>query len=228
MTGLIVALDNPDIDQAEHLAARLAGSVSAFKVGLTLYTAAGPQAVRRIARHGPVFCDLKLHDIPHQVGLAAQELGRLGAWMLTVHAAGGAAMIGAAVEGATRSDRQPIVAAVTVLTSLGPQDLAETGIDRSPAEQVGKLASLATRAGAGALVCSAQETAMLRRLLGDEVLLVNPGIRPTGGEQGDQTRIMTPARAVEAGASYVVVGRPITQADDPAAAARSIGEALGA
>ncbi|MEX2586524.1 MAG: orotidine-5'-phosphate decarboxylase [Actinomycetota bacterium] len=226
MTGLIVALDDPHIDRAEELAGHLAGSVSAFKVGLTLFTVAGPDAVRRIGRFGPVFCDLKLHDIPHQVGLAAEQLAKLGAWMFTVHASGGAAMMRAAVDAAGKSESSPTVSAVTVLTSLSRTDMADLGIDRSPAEQVGRLARLATQAGVGALVCSAQETELLRKQLGDEVVLVTPGIRPAGSAEGDQVRVVTPARAVEAGASYVVVGRPVTDADDPAAAAASIAEAL--
>lgn len=226
MTGLIVALDNSQIDESEELARALAGSVSAFKVGLTLFTAAGPEAVRCIGRYGPVFCDLKLHDIPHQVGLAARELANLGVWMFTVHASGGAAMVESAVQGAGSGDSGPIVAAVTLLTSLDRADLVRMGIDRSLSEQVGRLARVATGAGAGALVCSAQETAQLRAQLGEGPLLVTPGIRPSGSAEGDQVRVMTPARAVEAGASYVVVGRPITAAPNPVEAAKSIAEAL--
>lgn len=226
MTGLIVALDDPRIGEAEDLARQLSGSVSAFKVGLTLFTAAGPDAVRRIGRFGPVFCDLKLHDIPHQVGLAAEQLAKLGTWMFTVHAGGGVAMMQAAVQAAAGSQAAPIVSAVTVLTSLSGPDLSELGIDRSPSDQVGRLARVATKAGVGALVCSAQETQMLREQLGDEVVLVTPGIRPTGSAEGDQVRVVTPARAVEAGASYVVVGRPITESADPSSAAKSIAEAL--
>lgn len=226
MTGLIVALDDPQIDEAEVLAEHLAGSVSAFKIGLTLFTAAGPDAVRRIGRFGPVFCDLKLHDIPHQVGLAAEQLAKLGTWMFTVHASGGAAMMRAAVEAAGKSKSAPIVSAVTVLTSLSGSDLNEMGIAQSPVEQVGRLARTATQAGVGALVCSAQEIEMLRKQLGEGVVLVTPGIRPAGFAEADQVRVMTPARAVEAGASYVVVGRPITEAPEPVAAAKLIGEAL--
>ncbi|MBW3591380.1 MAG: orotidine-5'-phosphate decarboxylase, partial [Actinobacteria bacterium] len=132
----------------------------------------------------------------------------------------------AAVQAAANSQAAPIVSAVTVLTSLSGPDLSELGIDRSPSEQVGRLARVATKAGVGALVCSAQETQMLREQLGDEVVLVTPGIRPTGSAEGDQVRVVTPARAVEAGASYVVVGRPITESEDPSSAAKSIAEAL--
>lgn len=226
MTGLIVALDDPQLDEAEDLARQLSGTVSAFKVGLTLFTAAGPDAVRRIGRFAPVFCDLKLHDIPHQVGLAAEQLSRLGTWMFTVHASGGGAMMRAAVEGAGKSKSSPIVSAVTVLTSLSAPDLVELGINRSPSEQVARLARVAMDAGVGALVCSAQETELLREQLGDEVVLVTPGIRPKGSAEADQVRVVTPARAVEAGASYVVVGRPITGSPDPCAAAKSVAEVL--
>jgi orotidine-5'-phosphate decarboxylase len=222
LTGLIVALDSPDLSEAEGLARRLSGKVAAFKVGLTLFTRHGPEAVMRIGEHGPVFCDLKLHDIPHQVGLAGAQLTGLGVWMFTIHASGGSAMVEAAAKAALAGETVPLVAAVTVLTSLDGDDLARMGISAQPHEQVLRLAKSAVAAGATALVCSANEVAMLRRELGDEVVLVTPGIRPDGSAAGDQARVMTPAGAAAAGSSYIVVGRPITDAPDPVKAAEGI------
>jgi orotidine-5'-phosphate decarboxylase len=224
-TGLIVALDSPDLTAAEAMAAKLSGHVDALKVGLTLFTAHGPAAVNAVGAHAPVFCDLKLHDIPHQVGLAAAELAGLGVWMFTVHASGGTAMVEAAVEAAGGSSG-PLVAAVTVLTSLSVSDLDDLGVDSDPAAQVLRLARLSVSAGARALVCSPQELFVLRRELGPELVLVTPGVRPAGSDAGDQARTATPSEAAAAGASYVVVGRPVTEAPDPAEAAAKIAEEL--
>jgi orotidine-5'-phosphate decarboxylase len=221
-TGLIVALDNPDLEAAEDLAKRLSGRVAALKVGLTLFAAHGPDALRAIGAHAPVFCDLKLHDIPHQVGLAAGELTRLGVWMFTVHASGGTAMIKAAVEAAGIQSPPPLVAAVTMLTSLSSQDARDVGFSGDPDTVVRRLGKLAAGAGAPALVCSPRELALLRAELGPELVLVTPGVRPAGSPAGDQSRVMTPAEAAGAGASYVVVGRPVTDAPDPAEAADTI------
>jgi orotidine-5'-phosphate decarboxylase len=222
LTGLIVALDSPDLDESEALAGQLAGRVAAFKVGLTLFTGHGPEAVRRIGSHGPVFCDLKLHDIPHQVGLAAARLSDLGVWMFTIHASGGISMVMAAVDAASASENPPLVAAVTVLTSLDRDDLQRMGIRAEPEQQVVRLARTAIKGGATALVCSANEVELLRRELGPEIVLVTPGIRPAGAEAGDQARVMTPSGAAAAGSSYIVVGRPITGSPDPVAAVESI------
>jgi orotidine-5'-phosphate decarboxylase len=222
LTGLIVALDSPDLTASELLARQLSGRVSAFKVGLTLFTRHGPEAVLRIHEHGPVFCDLKLHDIPHQVGLASEQLTQLGVWMFTVHASGGSAMVAAAARSASAGSPAPLVAAVTVLTSLDAQDLADMGVGAEPQDQVVRLAGTAVNAGATALVCSANEVALLRNQLGTEVVLVTPGIRPAGSDAGDQARVMTPAGAAAAGSSYIVVGRPITGAGDPVKAAEQI------
>jgi orotidine-5'-phosphate decarboxylase len=227
LTGLIVALDSPDLSESESLARQLSGRVGAFKVGLTLFTRHGPEAVLRIHEHGPVFCDLKLHDIPHQVGLAAAQLTDLGVWMFTVHASGGSAMVKAAAEGAQNSDHPPLVAAVTVLTSLDKQDLLHMGVDAEPRDQVVRLARTAVAGGATALVCSANEVVLLRRELGSGVVLVTPGIRPAGSAVGDQARVMTPAAAAAAGSSFIVVGRPITGASDPVKAAEDILAELG-
>jgi orotidine-5'-phosphate decarboxylase len=204
------------------LAGRLSGRVSAFKVGLTLFTRHGPEAVLRIREHGPVFCDLKLHDIPHQVGLASEQLTRMGVWMFTIHASGGSAMVAAAAKSASAGSPAPLVAAVTVLTSLDKQDLDQMGIAAEPHQQVVRLARNAVDAGATALVCSANEVALLRGELGGGIVLVTPGIRPAGSEVGDQARVMTPAGAAAAGSSYIVVGRPITSAGNPVAAAEQI------
>ena len=225
-TGLIVALDTPDLRAAEDLAKRLSGKVAALKVGLTLFTAHGPEAVRAIGAHAPVFCDLKLHDIPHQVGLAAAELTRLKVWMFTVHASGGPAMIRAAVDAAAGGPAAPLVAAVTVLTSLSAQDVRAVGFAGDPAAQVCRLGKLAVDAGAPALVCSPRELALLRADLGPDVVLVTPGVRPAGSAAADQSRVMTPREAAREGASYVVVGRPVTDAPDPAEAAGAISEEL--
>ncbi len=214
---LVVALDVSDLAEAERLAGLLTGSVGMFKVGLELFTAGGPDAVRSVRRFGPVFLDLKLHDIPTTVERAARNGARLGAAMLTVHALGGEAMVAAAVRGARAGAEEagqpePAVAAVTVLSSLGGESLA------SPAS----LAFEAASAGATAIVVSGADVATVRQVVADDVRLVVPGIRPEGSNGHDQVRILTPPEAVEAGADLLVVGRPITDADDPAGAARSI------
>lgn len=226
--GLIVALDDPDLAAAETMARDLAGTVHAFKVGAALFAARGPEALRAIGAHGRVFCDLKLHDIPEQVGSAVAALSDGGVWMLTVHASGGPAMVRAAAEAASRSASPPLVAAVTVLTSLGRDDLEAVGQGADVQEQVLRLARLATEAGAPALVCSAHEIAPLRATLGPDVVLVVPGIRPADADHGDQARVATPAGAAAAGANYVVVGRPITTASDPREAAAHILNELAA
>jgi len=222
MAGLIVALDDDDLVAAEALARSLKGAVDAFKVGLTLFAAHGPEALFEIGQHGRVFCDLKLHDIPTQVRGAAHSLASKGVWLTTVHASGGRAMVAAAVEGAGAAGSGTLVAAVTVLTSLDASELALVGFGSDPAAQVLRLASLAVSAGAQALVCSPQEVAAVRAEVGPGVLLVTPGVRPAGGDVGDQSRVATPAAAVAAGADYLVVGRPITAAVDPRAAAEAI------
>ena len=228
MAGLIVALDDDDLVAAEGLARCLGGAVDAFKVGLTLFAAHGPEALFEIGQHGRVFCDLKLHDIPTQVRGAAKSLASKGVWLTTVHALGGRAMVAAAVEGAAAAGSGTLVAAVTVLTSLDAPELAAMGVRSDPASQVLRLASLAVGAGAQALVCSPQEVAAVRAEVGPGVLLVTPGIRPAGGDPGDQSRVATPGAAVAAGADYLVVGRPITAAVDSRAAAEAIRAEMGA
>lgn len=214
---LIVALDVSDIDAAETLARTLAGQVGVFKVGLELFSAHGPAAVLRLRDHGAVFLDLKLHDIPNTVERAARNCARLGVAMLTVHALGGEAMVAAAVRGTLRGSEEsghpaPLVAAVTVLSSLGGGSLASSA----------SLASEAMSAGAGATVVSGGDVAVVRRVVGEEHCIVVPGIRPAGSDGDDQARVLTPEEAVEAGADYLVIGRPITRAEDPAGVARSI------
>jgi orotidine-5'-phosphate decarboxylase len=220
---LIVALDLPTADAALALADRLEDQCQWFKVGLELYIAAGPAIVERLAARGhSVFLDLKLHDIPNTVASAVRSTASLGAGMLTVHAAGGPAMLAAARDAAAALASPPELLAVTVLTSMNQSQLSATGVDRSPQDQVALLAKMGWESGIRGFVCSPQEAAALRALTGPEGILVTPGIRPSGSDIGDQQRIATPTLALQQGASYLVVGRPITQAPDPALAAEAV------
>jgi orotidine-5'-phosphate decarboxylase len=217
---LIVALDFPDARAAFALVDRLEGAVRWFKVGLELYIAEGNYLLAELERRGfAVFLDLKLHDIPHTVGSAVRAASRLGVKMLTVHAAGGPEMLAAAVEAA---DPGLALLGVTVLTSMDGAQLEATGVHGSTAAQAERLATMAWAYGLRGFVCSPMEVAQLRRHLGHDALLVIPGIRPEGSAIGDQRRIATPAAAMAAGASYLVVGRPITRAANPGTAARAI------
>jgi len=219
---LIVALDFPDAVAALACADQLAGSVSWFKVGLELYLAAGDRIVRDLKQRGhSVFLDLKLHDIPNTAASAVRSLSQLKPDMLTLHAAGGRAMLNAAAEAARSLPHPPRLLAVTVLTSMDTAALAETGVPNSPVEQVLRLARLAAECGIEGMVCSPAEAAALRSAL-PKALLVTPGIRPAGEDAGDQKRIATPQFALAAGASMLVIGRPITAAADPKAAAQAI------
>lgn len=214
---IAVALDVSDLDAAERLAAALAPHVGLLKVGLELAWAHGPDAVRRIAGHGPVFVDAKLHDIPTTVERAAANIARLGVAMVNVHALGGEAMMRAAVAGVTRGADDagvpvPLVVAVTVLSSQGGEGLA------SPAS----LAWEAKQAGIDGVVVSGDDVRDVRDVCGDAFCLVVPGIRPAGANGDDQVRVLTPAAAIERGADYLVVGRPITASDDPVGVARGI------
>lgn len=232
--AIIVALDYPDAASALEAARALRGHVGWVKVGMTLYYAEGPAIVREMRSLGfKVFVDLKLHDIPHQVEGAARTLTRVGADMFTVHAAGGPQMLEAAVRGAAGAAAKfgvarPSVIAVTVLTSLDDAGLSAIGVDRPAAEQVPLLAALARGAGCDGIVCSPHEAAAMRELLGPDALVVTPGVRPEGADAGDQARTATPVEAIAAGASHLVIGRPITGAADPAAAAREIVKELSA
>jgi orotidine-5'-phosphate decarboxylase len=214
---LIVALDTSDPDAAAAFAERLRGLAGMVKVGLELFTAAGPDAVRGIRHHAPVFLDLKLHDIPNTVERAARNVGALRVDLLTVHALGGSDMVRAAVAGAMEgalaaSAPPPGIIAITVLSSLAGEDLA------SPAS----LAFEAVSAGARGVVVSGEDVEDVRTALGPEPLLLVPGIRPQGFGSNDHARVLTPRAALEKGADYLVVGRPITEATDPAAAARAV------
>ena len=230
--GLCVALDAPDLATAEAWAGAVAPHAGLLKVGLELFSAEGGAAVRRIAEHGPVFLDLKLHDIPNTVAGAVRSLAPLQPAWLTIHAAGGAAMIAAAREAAEKAAERAggaqrmRILAVTVLTSLDAAALAETGVAGGTVQQVLRLARLAVAAGADGLVCSPREVAPLRDALGDGPALVVPGVRPAGSAADDQARTATPEEMAAAGADFVVVGRPITKAPDPAAAAAAIARAL--
>ncbi|HEX9093101.1 MAG TPA: orotidine-5'-phosphate decarboxylase [Coriobacteriia bacterium] len=221
---IIVALDTPDAQSALDLASSLRGRARWLKVGMTLFCGEGPAVVHALSDMGfDVFLDLKLHDIPHQVEGAARALGGLGVGMVTVHAAGGPAMVAAAVKGAAAGAARagvprPAVLAVTVLTSLDAVALASTGVRDDPSEQVRRLTALAIAAGADGVVCSPQEVAEARNLVGPRALVVTPGIRPVWAEVGDQARVASPAAAFSSGASHIVVGRPVTGAKDPAAA----------
>ncbi len=226
---LIVALDFPSAGAAFALVERLGGQVRWFKVGLELYLADGNAVISELKRLGySVFLDLKLHDIPNTVAGAIRSVSRLGVDLLTVHAAGGSAMLRAAAAAAAEAPQGPALLAVTVLTSMDSAELRETGVPAVPAQQVRQLAELAWEAGIGGLVCSPEEAGTLRAMLGPEVLLVTPGIRPAGTEAQDQKRMATPAAALASGASYLVVGRPITQAADPGEAAAAILREMGA
>jgi orotidine-5'-phosphate decarboxylase len=214
---LVVALDVSDPDRADALAVALAPHVGMLKVGLELAWAAGPDIVRRIASHAPVFVDAKLHDIPNTVERAAANIARLGVRMLTVHALGGEAMMRAARAGADRGADDagvpvPLVVAVTVLSSQSGEELA------SPAS----LAFETNSSGLDGVVVSGDDVEDVRAVCGDEFCLVVPGIRPAGGNGHDQVRVLTPRAAIEKGADYIVVGRPITDADDPAGVARAV------
>ncbi len=220
---LIVALDFPSAEQALHHVDQLESQCNWFKVGLELYLAAGSSIVTSLrARRFNVFLDLKLHDIPNTVASAVRSVSSLGASLLTIHAAGGSAMLSAAAEAAAATADAPRILAVTVLTSMDQAQLLGIGINDSPAIQVLRLGKLAQASGIDGLVCSPEEITQLRANLPRNPSLVVPGIRPAGSAAGDQRRIATPATAIAAGASMLVVGRPITQAPHPAKAAEAI------
>ena len=220
---LIVALDVPGAEEATSLINRLERSCRWFKVGLELFAAASPAVLEPlVARGHSVFLDLKFCDIPNTVAGAVRSAASLGARLITVHAAGGPAMLEAAQNALAGISDPPQLLAVTVLTSMDRAQLAAIGVNRTPAEQVELLTRMGLAAGIKGFVCSPQEVAALRALTGPEGVLVIPGIRPAGAQIGDQKRIATPADALRNGASYLVVGRPITQAPDPAEAAEAI------
>lgn len=224
MAELIVALDVPDKAAAARVVRAIGPAADFYKIGLELFCAEGPSVVEEVRELGKrVFLDLKLHDIPRTVARAVSSCARLGVDMLTIHASGASAMVEAAREAADAAGSSaPRIIAVTVLTSLDDADLESLGISRPPAAQVEALGRLAFGAGADGLVCSPREAAALRAELGPDALLVTPGIRPSGGSLGDQKRVATPRDAVLAGATHLVVGRPIVEAPDPRAAAEAV------
>jgi orotidine-5'-phosphate decarboxylase len=219
---LIVALDVSSAAAAQKIVAAVGDSALTYKVGMQLYTAEGPQVVRDLVASGRrVFLDLKYHDIPNTVGSAVAEAEKLGVSMLTVHASGSAKMLRAAVDAAKVRPELTILA-VTVLTSMGGDDLEQIGLPGTVEENVVHLATLALDCGCQGIVTSAREARAVRAKLGEGFAIVTPGVRPAGTAVGDQVRVVTPAEAIAAGASHIVVGRPITEAADPAAEARAI------
>ena len=223
---LIAAIDTPELERACALVRDLAPHCGLVKLGLEFFLRHGPAGFTAAAQGNPVFLDLKLHDIPNTVAGAVRALLPLGADMLTIHAGGGAKMIAAAAAAAASAVWRPKILAVTVLTSLDAAGLAETGVAGGPAQQVLRLAQVALENGADGLVCSAHEISLLRDAFGAQPILVVPGIRPAGSELGDQARVMTPEAAIKAGADYIVVGRPITGAENPAGAAAAIAASI--
>lgn len=222
-SSIIVALDFPDPAQALGMLERLDPRQCRVKIGKEAFTHTGPALVETaIAAGFDVFLDLKFHDIPNTVAGACAAAADLGVWMLNLHASGGKAMMRTARERLDQLERPPLLIAVTVLTSMDAEDLSEIGCPGSPEARVLQLAHLARDAGLDGVVCSAREAAMLRRELGPDFLLVTPGVRPANAQTADQKRIMTPAAARAAGSDYLVIGRPITGADDPAAALAAI------
>jgi orotidine-5'-phosphate decarboxylase len=223
LTPIFVAIDTPELDRALEIAEAVRGHAGGVKLGLEFFSAQGPDGIRQVSSIGlPIFLDLKLHDIPNTVGKAVEALAPLEPAILTVHAAGGRAMLAAAKVAARAHTR---IVAVTVLTSLDEGDLAASGVRGSPAEQVARLATLARDSGVDGIVCSGAEVAAARASWPDGFFVV-PGIRPAGADVGDQKRVMTPAQALADGASVLVVGRPITGALDPGQAAAELAAAL--
>lgn len=213
---VIVALDYADASSALSLVNQLDPSLCKLKVGKELFTAIGPQLIEKLtSKNFQIFLDLKFHDIPNTVAKACEAASNLGVWMLNVHASGGKTMMQAALEGVDKSKHSPYLIAVTVLTSMSQANLDEIGIENSIENQVLKLAQLTQLAGLHGVVCSALEAQLLRKQLAQDFLLITPGIRPATASKDDQTRILTPTQALAAGASYLVVGRPITQANRP-------------
>lgn len=228
-TPIIVALDYDDRAKAEAMAAQLDPKLCRVKVGKELFTHAGPELVRTLVGQGfQVFLDLKFHDIPHTVARAVAAAADLGVWMVNVHASGGPAMLTAARDAlAPFGTHAPLLTAVTVLTSMDREQLAAVGVDVEPQAQVARLAVLARQCGMDGVVCSAREARQLRQLCGSAFVLVTPGIRPADAVADDQQRIATPAAALAAGSDYLVIGRPITRSENPAAALQRISRDIG-
>lgn len=219
---LIFALDVPTADQAMQLVDRLADHVGCFKIGLELFVSSGQSLVKSVVQRGPVFLDLKLHDIPATVGRAAAVVGKLGVRYLTVHADEGGRAVQAAVDSAPDTG----ILCVTVLTSVSEEDLRATGYDLGVGELAKRRASMAAERGCRGIICSGHEAFELRQVLGPDRLIITPGVRPQNSATGDQRRVVTPATAIRNGADMIVVGRPIRDAPDPAAAADGIVEEM--
>lgn len=225
---IIIALDYASAAPAVALAERLDPAACRLKVGKELFTAAGPQVIEKLMQRGfEIFLDLKFHDIPNTTAHACKAAAELGVWMVNVHALGGRKMLTAAADAVAQSSRPPKLIAVTMLTSMAAEDLADIGITESPAQMVLRLATLARDCGLDGVVCSAQEATLLREKLGNDFALITPGIRPASASLDDQSRVMTPHAALAAGASYLVIGRPITQAADPLQALININLEIG-
>jgi len=224
---IIIALDFPSADTALHLAHALDPNQCRVKVGKELFTRAGPALVEQLQQLGfDVFLDLKYHDIPNTAAQACRAAAELGVWMVNVHALGGRRMMEAAREAIDQAAHRPLLIAVTVLTSLDADELHEVGLSGSPEDNVLRLACLAESAGLDGVVCSPREVVALRETVADDFRLVTPGVRPAGVVAGDQKRITTPEEAIRLGASYLVVGRPVTQAENPLAALADINTAI--
>lgn len=227
ISPVIVALDYNNPEEALAMAAKLDPARVRVKVGKELFTCCGPAVVESLQKQGfEVFLDLKFHDIPNTVAGAVRAAAELGVWMVNVHASGGRKMMEAARNAIAGYDQRPLLTAVTVLTSLQQEDLAEIGMDVPPLVQVQRLAQLTQDCGLDGVVCSAIEAPQLRQSMSSDFCLVTPGIRPSGADQGDQSRVVTPNRAVGLGVDYLVIGRPITRAEDPTQAMLSILEEL--
>ncbi|MEQ3694517.1 MAG: orotidine-5'-phosphate decarboxylase [Thalassolituus sp.] len=213
---IVVALDFPTQEQALAMADQLDPKLCRVKVGKELFTASGPAILEQLHKRGyDVFLDLKFHDIPNTCAKAVGVAADLGVWMVNVHASGGQKMMEAARNELEKKTHKPLLIGVTVLTSMERSDLADIGLDIEPMEQVERLAKLTQASGLDGVVCSAREVALIREICGKDFLTVTPGIRPEGSDVGDQKRVMTPKQAVEAGVDYMVIGRPITQSQDP-------------
>lgn len=225
---VVIALDYDDKAQALAFVEQLDPSQCRLKVGKEMFTHFGPEFVKAlVAKEFDVFLDLKFHDIPNTVAKAVKAAAELGVWMVNVHASGGRRMMEAAKEALLPyGDKAPLLIAVTVLTSMDQSDLTELGIELSPAEQVQRLATLTKSSGLDGVVCSSHEAEQLKALLGEQFKLITPGIRPAGSDAGDQRRIKTPKQAVDSGSDYLVIGRPITKAADPALVLKEINATL--
>lgn len=224
---VIVALDYPNAEAALAFADRVDASLCRLKVGKELFTSAGPQLVEKLVGRGfDVFLDLKFHDIPNTVAQACKAAAQLGVWMVNVHTLGGRRMMETTREALDALPQRPLLIGVTVLTSMNEVDLAEIGLP-APAIQVERLARLAKTSGLDGVVCSAQESALLKAACGKDFKLVTPGIRPASASLDDQNRVMTPEAAMAAGSDYLVIGRPITQSTDPVATLRAINASIG-